>query len=246
MYVSRLDCLFQGQVAVLSVMADLLQRFAVELMKRSTGLSSDDAKLPIPMQVTQRKIESIVTFPEFSIGSTPHKVMDVWRKERTFVQNHAILPLTAPAQGSELARQRSESEDWISGGFDEEVELGSNFWKERQMVHEIWLAEAEHNKQVSEEPGAIVATWRSNAHSNSCYCCSAPFGFLRRKHHCRRCGELVCSACSPRVGPALRLLDAPEDVNILLKKQVHPGSLSLSLSFSVYVKVFSCHFSLIY
>ncbi|MCP3858443.1 MAG: hypothetical protein GY704_02225, partial [Phycisphaeraceae bacterium] len=27
--------------------------------------------------------------------------------------------------------------------------------------------------------------------------CLRPFGVLRRKHHCRRCGFVVCATCSP-------------------------------------------------
>jgi hypothetical protein len=27
--------------------------------------------------------------------------------------------------------------------------------------------------------------------------CEKEFGFFKRKHHCRACGSVVCSACSP-------------------------------------------------
>lgn len=32
-----------------------------------------------------------------------------------------------------------------------------------------------------------------------CSRCSEPFGFWRRRHHCRICGGVVCWACSTKV-----------------------------------------------
>ena len=32
--------------------------------------------------------------------------------------------------------------------------------------------------------------------------CAAPFGSLRRKHHCRECGRVVCDKCSAKRRPA--------------------------------------------
>ncbi|ETV91318.1 hypothetical protein H310_14138 [Aphanomyces invadans] len=40
-------------------------------------------------------------------------------------------------------------------------------------------------------------SWKPNASSRVCTVCTDPFGvFRRRRHHCRLCGNLVCSACS--------------------------------------------------
>ncbi|CAI5731783.1 unnamed protein product [Peronospora destructor] len=39
--------------------------------------------------------------------------------------------------------------------------------------------------------------WRPDAASDSCLCCGNDFSIWMRRHHCRACGELVCSECSP-------------------------------------------------
>ncbi|TDH68259.1 hypothetical protein CCR75_008892 [Bremia lactucae] len=39
-------------------------------------------------------------------------------------------------------------------------------------------------------------TWIDNNERTTCSLCTRNFHTLRRKHHCRRCGEVVCSDCS--------------------------------------------------
>ena len=40
--------------------------------------------------------------------------------------------------------------------------------------------------------------WMPNEHSDQCLICEKAFSSVfRRKHHCRSCGGLVCSKCSP-------------------------------------------------
>eukprot|EP00930_Biecheleria_cincta_P048482 TRINITY_DN33778_c0_g1_i1.p1 TRINITY_DN33778_c0_g1~~TRINITY_DN33778_c0_g1_i1.p1 ORF type:complete len:599 (+),score=68.62 TRINITY_DN33778_c0_g1_i1:109-1905(+) len=47
-------------------------------------------------------------------------------------------------------------------------------------------------------PGQTATRWVENATTDVCMNCHARFGImqLRRKHHCRKCGKVVCSACS--------------------------------------------------
>ncbi|KAG8232605.1 hypothetical protein J437_LFUL010727 [Ladona fulva] len=40
------------------------------------------------------------------------------------------------------------------------------------------------------------APWASDKATTRCKACSKEFGFARRKHHCRYCGEIFCRACS--------------------------------------------------
>jgi hypothetical protein len=40
-------------------------------------------------------------------------------------------------------------------------------------------------------------SWQPDASAVSCPICTSTFTFFNRRHHCRRCGRVVCAACSP-------------------------------------------------
>ena len=40
-------------------------------------------------------------------------------------------------------------------------------------------------------------TWGPDKDILECLICKAPFTFMTRRHHCRRCGKCVCSNCAP-------------------------------------------------
>ncbi|KAB8302867.1 hypothetical protein EYC80_006199 [Monilinia laxa] len=43
----------------------------------------------------------------------------------------------------------------------------------------------------------IVPRWQPDSEVTQCPICSTSFGWLSRKHHCRKCGRVVCNSCSP-------------------------------------------------
>eukprot|EP00924_Labyrinthula_sp_SR-Ha-C_P007166 maker-scaffold_8-snap-gene-11.32-mRNA-1 protein AED:0.00 eAED:0.00 QI:32/1/1/1/1/1/2/40/225 len=40
--------------------------------------------------------------------------------------------------------------------------------------------------------------WVEDKKSDRCMQCDASFSLFQRKHHCRKCGDLVCSSCAPK------------------------------------------------
>jgi len=40
--------------------------------------------------------------------------------------------------------------------------------------------------------------WVEDTHIHECKACSVPFGLLRRKHHCRVCGNVFCDECTSK------------------------------------------------
>lgn len=56
---------------------------------------------------------------------------------------------------------------------------------------------SQHLGDIAE--GDVIADpneWVEDGHSDHCLHCNIKFSFLKRKHHCRRCGSLVCGECS--------------------------------------------------
>eukprot|EP01062_Namystynia_karyoxenos_P036241 TRINITY_DN26400_c1_g1_i4.p1 TRINITY_DN26400_c1_g1~~TRINITY_DN26400_c1_g1_i4.p1 ORF type:complete len:407 (+),score=108.51 TRINITY_DN26400_c1_g1_i4:78-1298(+) len=48
-------------------------------------------------------------------------------------------------------------------------------------------------------------TWCPDREARVCYCCRRDFSAVRRRHHCRHCGEVFCGRCSRRALPIPRL-----------------------------------------
>lgn len=46
-------------------------------------------------------------------------------------------------------------------------------------------------------PDVAPPVWQPDADVSQCPVCKADFTFFFRKHHCRKCGRVVCSNCSP-------------------------------------------------
>eukprot|EP00931_Biecheleriopsis_adriatica_P003534 TRINITY_DN105335_c0_g1_i1.p1 TRINITY_DN105335_c0_g1~~TRINITY_DN105335_c0_g1_i1.p1 ORF type:complete len:1024 (+),score=169.26 TRINITY_DN105335_c0_g1_i1:42-3113(+) len=60
-------------------------------------------------------------------------------------------------------------------------------------------------KEIKKCASLFGVTWLPDSASDACMSCDASFTWLRRKHHCRRCGKLFCNNCAPRrSGPSAR------------------------------------------
>eukprot|EP01127_Copromyxa_protea_P023244 TRINITY_DN8657_c0_g1_i2.p1 TRINITY_DN8657_c0_g1~~TRINITY_DN8657_c0_g1_i2.p1 ORF type:complete len:117 (-),score=8.22 TRINITY_DN8657_c0_g1_i2:104-454(-) len=51
---------------------------------------------------------------------------------------------------------------------------------------------------ISNNPNQWNPFWVQDSDHEDCQLCRLPFSFFNRRHHCRRCGRLLCSNCSPK------------------------------------------------
>ncbi|KAE8369853.1 hypothetical protein BDV27DRAFT_140948 [Aspergillus caelatus] len=60
----------------------------------------------------------------------------------------------------------------------------------------------------------IRPRWQPDSEVTSCPICRTPFSFWYRKHHCRKCGRVVCASCSPhRITIPRQFIVHPPDTN---------------------------------
>ncbi|XP_017759449.1 PREDICTED: RUN and FYVE domain-containing protein 2 isoform X2 [Eufriesea mexicana] len=55
---------------------------------------------------------------------------------------------------------------------------------------------AQHHQQQQQQQQEGAATWANDRLVTQCKSCNREFNITRRKHHCRNCGKIFCSACS--------------------------------------------------
>ncbi|EMD69739.1 hypothetical protein COCSADRAFT_106643 [Bipolaris sorokiniana ND90Pr] len=50
---------------------------------------------------------------------------------------------------------------------------------------------------VRRQSDIVLPPWQPDSDVTQCPVCKRPFTFLLRRHHCRKCGRVVCATCSP-------------------------------------------------
>ena len=60
--------------------------------------------------------------------------------------------------------------------------------------------------------------WQADAEVSKCPICEIPFSFINRRHHCRKCGRVVCGKCSPHriTIPRQFIVHPPEEAPIAM------------------------------
>jgi len=70
------------------------------------------------------------------------------------------------------------------------------------------------NEKIAEQHKMVFldkSKWKADSNVSQCDGCRAAFSAFRRKHHCRRCGNIFCNNCAPKVflvtGKAVRICE---------------------------------------
>ena len=63
---------------------------------------------------------------------------------------------------------------------------------------DAWLGAiaAAAGADMDAESDALAPVWVEDKNADACGLCDAKFTMFFRRHHCRKCGRLVCARCS--------------------------------------------------
>ncbi|CAN9453255.1 unnamed protein product [Alternaria alternata] len=59
------------------------------------------------------------------------------------------------------------------------------------------VASHTHTGPMRRQSDIVLPPWQPDSEVSQCPVCRRPFSFLLRRHHCRKCGRVVCASCSP-------------------------------------------------
>ncbi|KAJ5421295.1 hypothetical protein N7491_009740 [Penicillium cf. griseofulvum] len=73
-----------------------------------------------------------------------------------------------------------------------------------------------HNNLAQPVMDIALPKWQADSEVSECPICGVVFSFWHRKHHCRKCGRVVCASCSPHriTIPKQYIVRPPEFVDL--------------------------------
>ncbi len=95
-----------------------------------------------------------------------------------FKQNRVLARSASLARGDMMVAQSTSVDDSDNPGDTTSASADVLLATDQQLLQELGL------------------TWQDNDAATNCWCCDRGFSLVRRKHHCRMCGYVVCWDCS--------------------------------------------------
>lgn len=156
---------------------------------------------------TSNQTKLLVTWVGQSRSSN-HRTVSLYSPHASTMSAHMHYIKNAVLKSSAVLKHNLEESN--AAGEDEQDpittdlrELIINFDHTPTMVRRVYL-------QTSDSSSLTSVGWVINEHIGFCMSCLKSFTLFNRRHHCRACGLLLCSECTP----SSSLLQEFEDLGV--------------------------------
>ncbi|KAK4162108.1 putative E3 ubiquitin-protein ligase ZNRF2 [Cladorrhinum sp. PSN259] len=129
-------------------------------------------------------------------------------------ENPIVLGGSSPLQSRQEIEPQSNATSSRSAGISLPTQASNgqlNFTQQRELPqagsvqHHNHLALPSQGQQppasgatnIAAPTEIVLPRWQPDAEATYCFICHTQFSIFVRKHHCRKCGRVVCAACSP-------------------------------------------------
>ncbi|CRK47095.1 hypothetical protein BN1723_007353 [Verticillium longisporum] len=140
--------------------------------------STPASEISTQLRETQDAVPSVSSIPspepQVALADHPPRTSSLPRPEVIDLTRDATPPMPALLGSPLVARRGSERGSITSNRSQQQPAEGRNGSSE-----------------------IVLPRWQPDAEVTFCPICRTQFSFFVRKHHCRKCGRVVCNACSP-------------------------------------------------
>jgi len=156
--------------------------------------------------VSHKRKRTGVLYREMREGKLPMKERLFWDRQLLVLDNSTLSASASDEHQTPRGCLRVEGSSQIDRV---EGRDGHPWAFEIHSSHARWLLSATSETDMWQWIDALSRAkrpkWVPDAAADACTICKALFNPLRRRHHCRACGSVVCGTCAPRLGqlPAL-------------------------------------------
>jgi len=191
----------QQKTKTITKLEDETQQLATKVIKMQQQLSEAERQVDFARehmdQLTHQLGESE---KQRTSQSANLQIEREWREAlQSQIENHEEEKQTLRSEvrklesvRDELANVQRERDRLREANVEQEVtiqDLAGHLGQSKQEIGEI----REVHKTV------VGSTWEKDNKVSECVQCTKPFSISRRKHHCRKCGQIYCNACSDNV-----------------------------------------------
>lgn len=188
------DALTVGSDSLDQLNGDLLSESASNSMGESTAEAASSAvirrpdSLPIASQTADASPIGSV-----QAGSTPGAVEQESSTD-THASDEAITSCSSSDESNIILTNRSNQfEDAAASQGESDAEVSSTGGAEQTPPSD---QNAPPNQMAIDELGKRQPYWIPDNMTMHCMQCNQKFSFLKRRHHCRACGQVLCALCA--------------------------------------------------
>ncbi|CAF4473123.1 unnamed protein product, partial [Rotaria magnacalcarata] len=130
------------------------------------------------------------------------------------LKNEKDKVLTLQIDIHELNSMKQEYDAYRKEMTKKQNDFEKKFQDQDETIEELALkleAYIKREHESREKDGIRASGWMKDEDVKECCQCRKEFGALRRKHHCRQCGQIFCEAC---VSTKLTLLGTNKPVRV--------------------------------
>ena len=210
----------------------------------SDGLFANIPDLPFSIPPADRELRSEETLMDFlrqssgteqgdqgrrQLAATRAAIIEVDRKRRLRTQREDLMRRRSSGTISENANINARlrqslpplPHENISAPsrhphVNSSVSSSSSAGSQHDMANPLWSFPSDiSNGSASRTHTPTITRWQPDDEVQCCPVCHNPFNWWYRKHHCRKCGRVVCNSCSPHriTIPRQYIIKSPEQAN---------------------------------